>query len=244
MTLHAPASSAPAWDLRLRRRLEHAGSRFDLDVVVRSDARRLALFGPSGAGKTQVLRLIAGLSRPDAGHVSIAGRTLFDSARRIDLPARERRLAYLFQDHALFPHLSVRRNIAFGLSTGWRPARSLARDERVARWIERFQLGAVAELLPHQLSGGQRQRTALARALISDPAALLLDEPFSALDRPLRERLREDLLGLQQDLDLPLILVTHDEADVAHLAEAVIRLEAGRMSAFGPPAPTAATLPA
>lgn len=228
--------TAPVWDLHLRRRLAHAGSRFELDLVVASDARRLVLFGPSGSGKTQALRLVAGLARPDAGHVRVAGRTLFDAATGVDLPPRERHLGHVVQDHALFPHLSVRRNIAFGLSTGWRTPAAALRDERVERWIERFHLQGVVDLLPHQISGGQRQRAALARALAAGPAALLLDEPFSALDQALRRHLREEVLALQQELDLPMILITHDDEDVRRLAQDVVHLEAGRVRA-APPAP-------
>lgn len=226
-----PNPTAPVWDLRLHRRLAHAGSRFELELAVTSEVRRLVLFGPSGSGKTQALRLVAGLARPDAGHVRVAGRTLFDDRAGVNLPPRERRLGHVAQDHALFPHLSVRRNIAFGLSTGWRTPAATLRDERVERWIERFHLQAVVDLLPHQVSGGQRQRAALARALVAGPAALLLDEPFSALDQALRQHLREEVLALQQELDLPMILITHDDEDVRQLAQAVVHLEAGRVRA-------------
>jgi molybdate transport system ATP-binding protein len=217
------------WDVELRRRFEHARARFELQVRFASDARRLVLFGPSGAGKTQTLRMIAGLTDPDAGHIRLDGRTLFDARAGIDLPARERRLAYVFQDYALFPHLDVVQNIAFALAGGWRNPGREARDPRVAQWLDALDLGAVAHLHPEQLSGGQRQRVALARALVAEPRALLLDEPFAALDAALSERLRDELAELQVRLALPLLLITHDAADVRRFGDEVLEIEAGRL---------------
>src|SRR5690606_35137770 len=166
--------AARVWDVDLRKRLAHAGRSFELDVRFASAARRLVLFGPSGAGKTQTLRMIAGLGTPDAGHVRVAGRTLFDRTAGIDVPARKRGMAYLFQDYALFPHLTVAQNIAFGVQRGWLNAAREPRHEAVDRWLRTFELTAVARQYPEQLSGGQRQRTALARALVAQPRALLL----------------------------------------------------------------------
>ena len=217
------------WDIRLRRQLRHEASRFDLDVQFRTDAQRVVLHGPSGAGKTQTLRLIAGIGRPDAGHIAVAGRTLFDSAGGVSLSPQARRIGHVFQDYALFPHLTVRQNIAFALRPGWRnPPRRGAAPE-ADRWIEQFSLQGVAGHHPHQISGGQRQRTALARALVTRPAALLLDEPFAALDRGLRQQLRDELLQLQAALQLPLLLITHDEEDVRCLAQAVVHIDGGRV---------------
>jgi molybdate transport system ATP-binding protein len=217
------------WDVALRRSFRQGAQRFALDVAFRSDAHRVVLFGPSGAGKTQTLRLMAGIGTPEAGRVAVAGRTLFDAASGVNLSPQQRRIGVVFQDYALFPHLSVRQNIAFARQRGWRNPGQGLRDEAVERWIERFQLGAVAEQLPHQLSGGQRQRTALARALADSPDALLLDEPFAALDKPLRVRLREELRELQAALALPLLLITHDDDDVDCLAQEVIELAEGRV---------------
>jgi molybdate transport system ATP-binding protein len=219
------------WEVEIAKRLQHGGSRFDLQVSFASAARRLVLFGPSGAGKTQTLKAIAGLVRPDRGHVRVAGTTLFASAEGIDLSPRRRHLAYVFQDYALFPHLSVRQNIAFALRAGWlNPPRRL-RDGAVERWIESFRLQPVADHHPHQISGGQRQRTALARALVNEPTALLLDEPFAALDRALRQRLREELAELQVALQIPMLTITHDDEDVRALADEVVHLRAGRVVA-------------
>ena len=219
------------WDVELHRGLVHDGTRFDLAIRFASEAERLVLHGPSGAGKTQTLKMIAGIARPDRGRVVVADRALYDSASRISLSAQERRLGYVFQDYALFPHLTVRQNIAFGLRRGWlNPARSFA-DAAVERWIATFHLGAVAGHYPHQLSGGQRQRTALARALVNGPHALLLDEPFAALDKALAKRLRAELKELQEQLRVPLLLITHDDDDLRDLAHDVVHLHGGRVVA-------------
>jgi molybdate transport system ATP-binding protein len=219
------------WNVELHRALVHDGTRFDLAIRFASDAERLVLYGPSGAGKTQTLKMIAGIARPERGRVDVAGRTLYDSASRVSLPAQDRRLGYVFQDYALFPHLTVRQNIAFGLRPGWlNPARSFA-DPAVARWIATFHLDAVAGHYPHQLSGGQRQRTALARSLVNGPHALLLDEPFAALDKALARRLRAELKELQEQLRVPLLLITHDDDDLRDLAHEVVHLHGGRVVA-------------
>ena len=219
------------WDVELHRALVHERTRFDLEVRFASDAERLVLHGASGAGKTQTLKMIAGIARPDRGRVVVADRALYDSASRISLSAQERRLGYVFQDYALFPHLTVRQNIAFGLRRGWlNPARSFA-DAAVERWIATFHLAAVAGHYPHQLSGGQRQRTALARALVNGPDALLLDEPFAALDKALARRLRGELKELQEQLRVPMLLITHDDDDLRDLAHGVVELQGGRVVA-------------
>jgi molybdate transport system ATP-binding protein len=217
------------WDVALRKLLRHGASGFALDVQFRSEARRVVLHGPSGAGKTQTLRMIAGISAPDDGHVAIAGRVVFDRARGVSLSPQQRRLAYVFQDYALFPHLTVRQNIAFALASGWRNPRRSVRDARADRWIERFRLQSVAGRYPHQLSVGQRQRTALARALVSEPSALLLDEPFAALDTALRSRLRDSLVALQERLGLQMLMITHDPADVEALGQQVLEIRDGRI---------------
>jgi molybdate transport system ATP-binding protein len=173
---------------------------------------------------------MAGLLAPDAGHVRVDGRTLFDAAAGVDLPPRERGLAYVFQDYALFPHLTVAQNIGFALERGWFNPRRRARDERVARWIDTFELGAVAHTYPSRLSGGQRQRVALARALAAAPRLVLLDEPFAALDPALRGRMRDELRALQARLDLQMLVITHDPADVAALDGHTIELRDGRVA--------------
>jgi molybdate transport system ATP-binding protein len=225
------APGAAVWDVEIERSLSQAGRRFELQVSWRSNARRLVLRGPSGAGKTQTLQAIAGLARPHRGRVVLEGRRLFDSAAGVDLPARERHLAYLFQDYALFPHLTVRQNVAFGLRRGWlNPPQSFEPPE-VRRWLRAFAIDELAGHYPTQLSGGQRQRTALARALVANPRALLLDEPFAALDAGLRCVLRRELLALLDNVDLPVLLISHDEDDATAFSAETLTIENGRLRA-------------
>jgi len=227
--------TSPRWNVSVRKTLESGGHRFELDVSFRSDATRLVLFGPSGAGKSLTLRAIAGLLRPEAGAIALAGETLFDARAGIDVPAGERRLGYLFQEYALFPHLTVRQNVSFGLRRGWRNPRRGEAHAEAERWLDTLEIRAFADRYPDELSGGQRQRTALARALAAEPRALLLDEPFAALDASLRVRLRDELRELQARLGLPILLITHDEADVAAFADDVVRIEDGRVVAAPEP---------
>ncbi len=211
--------------------LGRAPQAFKLAAQFASSAARTVLFGPSGAGKSLTLQAIAGLVRPDAGRIVLGERVLFDSAAGIDLPARARRVGYLFQEHALFPHLSVARNIAFGLlpALPWRMPASAS--VRVARVMEQLALHGLAERRPHELSGGQRQRVALARALVCEPDVLLLDEPFAALDPALRASVRSELEGIRQRFDVPMVLISHDLDDVRDLADTLVLFEPGRVAA-------------
>lgn len=213
-----------SFEVRIRKRL----GAFQLDVSFESNARSTVIYGASGAGKSLTLQAIAGLLRPDEGHVRVDGLTLYDSGTSAFLPARERGLGYLFQDYALFPHLTVRQNIGFGLRRGWlNPNRQLSRDPAVEHWLQLFELERVAEQRPTELSGGQRQRTALARALVNKPRALLLDEPFSALDPALRSRLRDELQALLARVDVPLLMVSHDPEDLERFGGQHFRMESG-----------------
>ncbi len=200
---------------------------FELRARFTAPGRRVVIYGASGAGKSQMLKAIAGLMRPHAGRIELAGRVLFDAAAGIDISPQRRRVGYLFQDYALFPHLNVRQNIGFGLQRGWRNPPRRGDDAAVNYWLEAFGLEAVAQQLPEQLSGGQRQRVALARALIAEPDALLLDEPFAALDPALRVRMRQELDALQRRLDIPMLLITHDPDDAATFGGQVLTMADG-----------------
>jgi molybdate transport system ATP-binding protein len=196
---------------------------FQLELAVELGRETFALVGPSGAGKTTVLRAIAGLVRPSRGRIELAGVTLFDAERRIDRSPEERRVGLVFQEYALFPHLSVEANVAFG-----------GRD-RAPELLERFGIAQLARARPGELSGGERQRVALARALARDPAVLLLDEPMAALDAHTRAGVRAELQELLRELGLPTILVTHDFEDAAALADRVGVLSEGRVLQLGTP---------
>ncbi len=201
---------------------------FRLEARFRSGARRLVLFGPSGSGKTLTLQAIAGLFRPDAGRVEVAGRVLYDAAAGVCLPARLRRIGYVPQDYALFPHLTVVRNTAFALS-GPLGGLSSAAERTALDLLERFEIGHLASRFPHELSGGQRQRAALARALAASPDVLLLDEPFSALDPMLRSRLRRRIRDMLDRWPVPTVLITHDPEDAEVFADEVILYREGRV---------------
>jgi len=233
--------------ITVRKRLVSQDRQFGLDIAFESDSRRIALFGPSGAGKSLTLRAIAGLLAPDSGRIVLNGRTLFDSDSGIDVRPQERRVAYLFQDYALFPHLTVAQNIAFGLSRGWRNPSRRALPPEAARWIDAFGLREIVNQYPAQISGGQKQRVALARALVTSPDIVLLDEPFSALDPALRTRMREELRSLQESLDVPMVVISHDPQDVEILGDHVLEIREGRIYGSGTArrhAPVYAPMPA
>ncbi len=188
-----------------------------------------ALFGPSGAGKSLTLRSIAGLATPRTGRIVVSGRTLFDSAAGVDVPPRERRIGYLFQQYALFPHLSVERNVAYGLHA----APPAERARRVSELLSLVGLEGLERRRPGQLSGGQQQRVALARALAPRPDLLLLDEPFAAVDLRVRRRLRAELRRIQEATSTPMLLVTHDLAEVRQLSDSLVVLDRGRVVRAG-----------
>jgi molybdate transport system ATP-binding protein len=191
---------------------------FTLDASWAIGDELAVLFGYSGAGKTMTLRMLAGLMRPDSGFVRLNGSALYDSKNSVDLPPQARSFGYVFQDLALFPHMTVRENILYG-------AHGLGGEERVTRCQEmmaRFMIGELGEKFPSEISGGQKQRVALARALIRQPKALLLDEPFSALDAPLRAEMQAFLKKVQRQLSIPVVLVTHDRHEAFTLADKLI----------------------
>lgn len=209
-------------DVQIRKQL----GGFSLDVHLRAEAPVTALVGPSGSGKTLTVRSIAGALRPDDGHVRLHGEALFDAEKGIDVPPQARGVGYVPQQYALFPHLDVRGNVGFGLS-GVAPSE---RDRRVAEMLKIVDLAGHGHQRPRELSGGQQQRVALARALIVQPRLLLLDEPFAALDAPIRTALRAHLLELQRTLGFRALLVTHDPEDAEVLAGQTFGFDQGRVT--------------
>ena len=212
--------------------IRHHLKNFLLDISLQAGQELLALFGPSGSGKSLTLQAVAGLVKPDAGRISLAGQLVFDSHRGVNWPPQQRQVGYVMQDYTLFPHLSVEQNIAYGLRG--RPKAEIRRA--VAELLELVQLVGFAGHRPHELSGGQQQRVALARALATKPKVLLLDEPFSALDGPTRAQLRLELRQLQEKIKIPTLLVTHDLAEANLLADRIAVYAGGRLLQIGPPA--------
>lgn len=198
---------------------------FTLSMDERIDGRVLAIVGPSGSGKTTVLEAIAGLRTPNAGRIAIGEEVLFSSVDRIDRPVRERRVGYVPQDALLFPHMSVRRNILYGASR-----RAGAPLEPVLALLE---LESLVDRAVAGLSGGERQRVAVARAIMSSPALLLLDEPLAAVDVPRRRRIVPSLERVRDELQVPMIYVTHDREEAASLADWTIELDAGKVVSSG-----------
>jgi len=220
--------------LAVRVRKTHASARsapFTLDVDFTAAPGITILFGPSGSGKTTILQCIAGLARPEAGRITAGERVFFDSAAGIDLPVPKRQLGYLFQTLALFPHLSVQRNVEYGLGH----LDSETRAARVDRVLESFRIAHLRARKPEEISGGERQRVALARALVTEPCVLLLDEPLSALDNATKTRIIDDLRLWNERRSIPILYVTHGRREVFALGERVLFLEHGKVLAEGTP---------
>lgn len=216
-------------ELNIQKKLTSANHAFQLDIEIRSSSKRIAIFGASGAGKTMILKSIAGLISPDAGYVKLMHNILYDSANAINLEPQQRHLAYLSQDFNLFPHLTVSQNILFPLKKGFFNPRKRERATEASYWLEKLELSNLTDLYPAQLSGGQQQRVALARALVTKPNALLLDEPFSALDIALRKKIRIEISDLQEQLNIPIILISHDKRDIDMLGDDIFKIEQGRV---------------
>ncbi len=200
---------------------------FVLEADLAAADELVVLYGPSGSGKTVTLRALAGLQPVERGRIEIGGRVVVDAAAGIHLPPQERRVGYVVQEPALFPHLDVRRNVLMGVE---RSREAHARYERLRAMLRIYGLDGRR---PHQLSGGQGQRVALARALVRPTEALLLDEPFSALDEALREEMRGELLRLRRELGLPILFVTHDLREAHLLGDRIAVLDQGRVLQFG-----------
>jgi molybdate transport system ATP-binding protein len=204
---------------------------FTIEARIEATQGITVLFGPSGSGKSLTLQCVAGLVRPDEGRIVLDGRVLFDSRAGINLPPQQRRVGYVPQDYALFPHLTVAGNIAFGLA-GW--SRQQTR-EAVERMLALMELRGMAMRRPDELSGGQQQRVALARALARRPDALLLDEPFAALDAPVRVQLRQEVRDLQRRFGLPTLFITHDLSEASFIADQIAVFDRGRVRQVGSP---------
>jgi molybdate transport system permease protein len=223
------AHAGTGTDVSLEIQIEKKLPEFTLDVSFTADSTPLSILGPSGAGKTMLLRSIAGLERAERGRIALNGRTLLDTEKRVHVPARERRVGILFQQFALFPHRTVAENICFGL-------KNLPRDEKVRRLadlLERTHIRGLGGRYPRQLSGGEQQRAALARALAVEPEALLLDEPLSALDTHLRSQMELQLQETFLAYRRPALLVTHNIEEAYRLSEQILVLSRGRVAAFG-----------
>ena len=201
---------------------------FDLDVSFHSTSRRIGILGASGCGKSMTLKSIAGIETPDDGKITVEGRTLFDKKEKMNLKPQKRNVGYLFQNYALFPTMTVEKNIAAGLKR--------SRQENAARvrqMVEKFQLGGLEKRLPGQLSGGQQQRVALARIMAYEPDVILLDEPFSALDMYLKDQLQRELIEMLEGYEGTVILVSHNRDEVYRFSEELLIIDQGRITVSG-----------
>lgn len=219
-------------DVRIRKNF--AG--FGLDAALRAGSGITVLFGPSGAGKTLLLDSIAGFAHPDEGRIEVDGRIVFDAAARVDLPPRERGCGYVFQNYALFPHMTLRENLRFGAARWNR----LERHRRVQEALERFRLTSAADRRPHEASGGEKQRCSIARALIGQPRVLLLDEPARGLDAVLRAELYDTLREVREGFGTPMLLVSHDLEECFALGDRMLVVMRGRIVQEGAPEQVAA----
>jgi molybdate transport system ATP-binding protein len=226
-----PTPSAAFLHAKFQKRLQSRGKEFLLDVALDATHGFTILFGASGAGKTTLLDCLAGLTTPDSGRMSIADRVLFDSSLRVDVPTAQRRVGYVFQSLALFPHMTVERNVGYGLAY-------LPRAERTRRatsLLEAFRIADLARRKARDISGGESQRVALARTLVTDPEFLLLDEPLAALDAPTKAKIINDLREWNRAHNIPILYVTHSREEVFALGERLIVLDSGRIVAQGTP---------
>jgi molybdate transport system ATP-binding protein len=225
------ADSTGLLSVEIRKALSRESTAFQLDVAFEVGSGFTILFGASGAGKTTLLDCIAGLTTPDFGRVRVGGRIWFDRDSGLNIPVQHRGIGYVFQELALFPHLSAEKNLAYGLGTLSKSERA----DRITRMLESFRISHLRNRKPGQISGGERQRVALARALVTDPCVLLLDEPLSALDAPTKSAIVEDLREWNHAHRIPILYVTHTREEVFALGERVLVMEDGRLVAQGTP---------
>ena len=220
--------------MAIRNRLESdkSGS-FTLDVAFDAVEGITILFGQSGSGKTTTLRAIAGIVIPDSGRISIGEEIYFDSATSTNLSIQKRRVGYVFQDYALFPHMTAEQNVAYGIKDNG--VRAESRLERTRAMLSLFKIEHVRQRYPQNMSGGEQQRTALARALASDPAIVLLDEPLSAVDAETRARLLDEVVAAQERVSIPFIYVTHNTSEAIRLGSQVVVLHEGSVKRTGHP---------
>jgi molybdate transport system ATP-binding protein len=202
---------------------------FSIEAAFASEGRVTGLFGASGAGKTSLINMIAGLLRPDRGSIAIDTETLDDTDTHVHVPAHRRRIGYVFQDARLFPHLDVRQNLDYGRRMN-RLAEDPAQQTRVTDLLD---IGRLLDRRPGQLSGGERQRVALGRALLAQPRLLLLDEPLGSLDEERKEEILPYLVRLRDEANIPMVYVSHDADEMRQLATQVVMLKRGRVTAFG-----------
>jgi len=214
-----------ALSLRLKKKLHTIT--IDIDLTLGEET--LVLFGPSGAGKSSLLHLISGILTPAGGEVTIDHREVYNSEKKINLPIRSRQIGHLFQDYALFPHMTVRDNIAYGVKAEKRDDVA----QRVAELVALMRLSGLEERYPHEISGGQKQRTALARTIAAEPRLLLLDEPFSALDFQVREKLRSDVMMIHRRYPITTIFVTHDLEEAFVMGEKIAVINDGILEQVG-----------
>jgi molybdate transport system ATP-binding protein len=226
-----PAPSAPLLQAKFQKRIQSRGNEFLLDVAIHATPGFTILFGASGAGKTTLLDCLAGLTTPDSGRISLAHRFLFDSTLRVNVTTAQRRVGYVFQSLALFPHMTVEQNVAYGVA-------HLLPAERIRRTtslLEAFRISHLVHRKARDISGGESQRVALARTLVTDPDFLLLDEPLAALDAPTKASIIDDLRDWNRVHNIPILYVTHSRDEVFALGERLIVLDAGRIVAQGTP---------
>ncbi|TGK09797.1 ATP-binding cassette domain-containing protein [Leptospira selangorensis] len=212
----------------IRKKLSDGNRKFELDVQFEFSGEFQVLYGPSGAGKSLTLRALAGLLKPDSGHISFADAVYFDSSSKKYIPPQKRNLGYVPQSYGLFPHLTVRKNIEFGLNKIFQTTKKKDK-ETVSYLMNLFEIEETSESYPKHLSGGQKQRVAIARALARDPKILLLDEPFAALHTDLRQKMREELKSLRHKIRMPILLISHDPKDLEYFGTSALYMEDGRI---------------